>query len=378
MSAEKITAVMACYGILHYAFQVAIPIGMAQLAEVKSSIKRIKELLLTKQAESFPLYTEHIADPRIIVKNLSAKITSDQPVLQDITLEFKKGLYAITGPVACGKSNLLKIFLHDVVIVEGKSRVTGSISYSSQEPWVFPGTVKQNILFGRSLDVERYRKVIDICGLAKDINSFKDGDNTLVSDRGLNLSRGQQARVNLARAVYRDADIYLLDSPLSALDINVSKRVFGNCIKEYLRDKVVLLVTQQEQFIKEADKVVMMNDGKVEAIGTHEELIRQGFSFGSDLVEDNVKSDTIIDNIEKNNMYDEVNETTKLLESSLDLQEEARKLYTENKKDGGVDPNVYKRYFKFAGGWKRVSLLIFILTIAQAFSSGFDYFISYW
>jgi ABC-type multidrug transport system fused ATPase/permease subunit len=98
-----------------------------------------------------------------------------------------------------------------------------------------------------------------VCALIKDFQQFPQGDMTVVGDRGVSLSGGQRARINLARAVYREADLYLLDDPLSAVDTHVAKHLYKKCITEYLHDKTRILVTHQLQFLKRADHIVMLD-----------------------------------------------------------------------------------------------------------------------
>lgn len=139
-------------------------------------------------------------------------------------------------------------------------QINGIISYASQESWVFGATIRQNILFGAAFDKKRYSEVVEACALEKDFNQFPDGDSTIVGDRGASLSGGQKARINLARAVYRDVDIYLLDDPLSAVDIHVSKHLYDICINQYLENKTRILVTHQVHHLKNADHIIILNN----------------------------------------------------------------------------------------------------------------------
>lgn len=144
--------------------------------------------------------------------------------------------------------------------MSGHIEVGGRISYASQEPWVFAATIRQNILFGAPYDKKRYSEVVHACALEKDFKQFADGDQTIVGDRGASLSGGQKARINLARAVYRDTDIYLFDDPLSAVDIHVSKHLYNICINEYLGGKTRILVTHQVHHLKNADHIIILNN----------------------------------------------------------------------------------------------------------------------
>lgn len=147
-----------------------------------------------------------------------------------------------------------------MAITKGSIDVNGTISYASQEPWVFAATIRQNILFGQPYEKKRYNHVVKVCALEKDFEQFADRDHTLVGERGASLSGGQKARINLARAVYRDVDIYLLDDPLSAVDIHVGKHLFEECIDGYLANKTRVLVTHQVYHLKHADHIIILNN----------------------------------------------------------------------------------------------------------------------
>ena len=124
------------------------------------------------------------------------------------------------------QSSFLQTLLSELPMHTGKIEVTGKIGYASQDPWVFDGSIKQNILFGKNFDSDRYKETIKLCCMEYDLSSFKNGSDEVVGDRGTNLSGGQKARLNLARAIYENSDIYLFDDPLSAVDANVGKILF--------------------------------------------------------------------------------------------------------------------------------------------------------
>lgn len=149
--------------------------------------------------------------------------------------------------------------LGELDVVVGSIKVNGTISYASQEAWVFAATVRQNILFGQDYDKERYNEIVKVCALQTDFEQFPNGDLTLVGERGTSLSGGQKARINLARAVYRDADIYLLDDPLSAVDVHVGKHLFQQCITKYLANKTRILVTHQVHYLKSVHNIILLN-----------------------------------------------------------------------------------------------------------------------
>lgn len=126
--------------------------------------------------------------------------------------------------------------------------------------------MRQNILFTEEYDENRYRDVIRVCGLKRDLQSLPAFDLTMVGESGICLSGGQRARINLARSIYRKADIYLLDDPLSAVDTAVGKFIFNNGIKDFLSDKICILVTHQEQYIYSSDRTIFLQNGKCQKI----------------------------------------------------------------------------------------------------------------
>lgn len=152
-----------------------------------------------------------------------------------------------------------QVLLGELAISSGQVSVGGDISYASQEPWLFSASVRDNILFGQIYDEYWYKKVIQACALEKDFYQLPYCDKSLVGDKGVLLSGGQKARINLARAVYRQASIYIMDDPLSAVDTRVGKYLFNECICNVLENKTRILVTHQLQYLKHVDLIVVMN-----------------------------------------------------------------------------------------------------------------------
>jgi ABC-type multidrug transport system ATPase subunit len=183
--------------------------------------------------------------------------------------------------------------MRDIQPQSGSVHVHGSIAYSSQEAWIPTQTLRETvIMFGNGFDQDWYDRVVDACGLVPDFNSMPSRDMTEVSacmalsvqivchishlqvgERGVTLSGGQKARLSLARAVYSKRDIYLLDDPLSAVDVRVAKHIFQKCIRGLLRDKTVVLVTHQTQFLPQVDSILILQGAGVMAgHGTFDEL----------------------------------------------------------------------------------------------------------
>lgn len=207
------------------------------------------------------------------MENVSAVWSSSKKSgIFDINLNITQGLYAIIGQVGSGKSTLLNAILGEIKINAGECTINGKMSYSAQEPWLFEGTIRNNIIFVDEYNDERYRKVIEVCALDRDLKLLGRGDQTIVGERGISLSGGQKARISLARAIYKQADIYLLDDPLSAVDSHVGKQIYEKCITDYLNDKICVLVTHQLQYLKNVEHVVLMRRGKIEKEGSYQSV----------------------------------------------------------------------------------------------------------
>ena len=186
-------------------------------------------------------------------------------------------ILGVIGAVGSGKSTLLRAILGEMPIDSGEIEFNGmKIGYSAQNAWIFPDTVRQNIIFNQPYNADRYREVIKVTALDKDIISWENGDQTFVGDRGIILSGGQMARINLARCIYRDADIYLLDDPLSAVDVNVGRHIYETCIRGFLKEKAVILVTHQVHYLNDADEIIVMESGGIRARGRYSWLLQLG------------------------------------------------------------------------------------------------------
>lgn len=202
----------------------------------------------------------------------SATVKVDFPGLQDIDFTIKKGEFVvITGLIGSGKTSLLNAMAGFMNRIQGSVNVNGSLLLCGH-PWVQNSTLKDNIIFSSEYDETRYKQVIHACSLESDLEIFPGGDQTEIGERGITLSGGQKARVNLARAVYAGKDIILLDDVLSAVDARVGKHIMNNCILGMLKDSTRILATHQLALIGAADRVIFLNgDGSI-SCGTLEEL----------------------------------------------------------------------------------------------------------
>uniref|UniRef100_A0A670YSF0 Cystic fibrosis transmembrane conductance regulator n=1 Tax=Pseudonaja textilis TaxID=8673 RepID=A0A670YSF0_PSETE len=207
------------------------------------------------------------------------------PVLKDINFKIEKGkLLAVAGSTGAGKTSLLMLIMGELEPLEGKIKHSGRISFCPQVSWIMPGTIKENIIFGVSYDEYRYKSVIKACQLEEDISKFPEKDDTVLGEGGITLSGGQRARISLARAVYKDADLYLLDSPFGYLDMLTEKEIFKSCVCKLIVNKTRILVTSKLEHLKIADKILILHGGCCYFYGTFSELQGQRPNFSSELM----------------------------------------------------------------------------------------------
>ncbi|PSN46970.1 hypothetical protein C0J52_11126 [Blattella germanica] len=200
---------------------------------------------------------------QITAEKVFVLVSYYQILRQTMTVFFPQGITQVAEALVSVKriqTSLLHAFLKELPLSEGTMEIGGTVSYASQEPWLFASSVRQNILFGQPFVRERYSQIVRVCALKRDFQLFPYGDKTIVGERGVSLSGGQRARVNLARAIYKNADIYLLDDPLSAVDPHVSKHLFDDCIAGHLKGKTVILATHQLHHLKYVDQIIILNN----------------------------------------------------------------------------------------------------------------------
>nr|ALU63334.1 multidrug resistance-associated protein 4 isoform X1 [Oryzias melastigma] len=286
ISASRVFVTVSLYTAVRLTVTLFFPSAIEKLFESRVSIRRIQEFLLldeiTKGETALP--PEEKRENSVELQNLTCYWDKnlDAPTLQNVSFTLNANqLLAVIGPVGAGKSSLLSSILGELPAEKGVLKVKGQMTYAAQQPWVFPGTIRSNILFGKEFDQQKYDRVVKACALKRDLELLPAGDQTVIGDRGATLSGGQKARVNLARAVYQDADIYLLDDPLSAVDAEVGRHLFEKCICGLLRRKPRVLVTHQLQYLKEADQILILKEGHMVAKGTYTELLQSGVDFAS-------------------------------------------------------------------------------------------------
>ncbi|VEN46621.1 unnamed protein product, partial [Callosobruchus maculatus] len=408
-----------------------LPMMISNYVQAYISTKRINDFLNAEELDPNNVTHEPNKEAPLIIENGTFS-WGEEPILRDINIRCERNsLVAIVGSVGSGKSSLISALLGEMYKLSGKVNTDGSIAYASQQAWIQNATLKDNILFGRPYNKTEYEKVVDACALRADFSMLPAGDQTEIGEKGINLSGGQKQRISLARAVYSNADIYLLDDPLSAVDSHVGKHIFENVIgpKGLLKDKTRILVTHSITYLPQTDKVIVLKDGVVSESGTYLELLDRKGAFSEFLLQhlneeivDDEDLEEITDQLESTPLGEEVRrisrsklrvsesisesgseriingsyqrqmsiasqnsmrslkkmtKSTELLKQDTTKVKEGKLIEAEKAETGSVKWEVYKHYISSIGVWLMLFVVLLNITY-QAFSVGSNVWVGVW
>ncbi|KJE88387.1 multidrug resistance-associated protein 9 [Capsaspora owczarzaki ATCC 30864] len=353
-------------------------------------------------------------------KRGGAKSGPPKPIgrIKDVSLTVEKGhLIGVCGAVGSGKSSLLSAVLGQMLLDNGDVSVSGSIAYASQQAWIFNSSLRANILFGQPFNQEAYDHAIDVCCLRADIAMLPDGDMTEIGERGINLSGGQKQRVSLARAVYSNKDIYLLDDPLSAVDAHVGKHIFNECIVRSLHQKTVVLVTHQLQYLPNCDLVVVMDDGRIGEQGTFEQLMSietsalrslirtfhsstadepsgiasispiapvavpaatSGVADAPPLLRRESRRGTLLALLDAHNAQTKPETSAPVKNAPEKSEKSAALMSKEEKMEGAISKATYLEYMRAGGGVRIFLALALVFVFSMSIKAFSDWWLSYW
>ncbi|XP_059145786.1 multidrug resistance-associated protein 1-like isoform X2 [Physella acuta] len=288
LDAETVFMSMNYINLINLAVNV-LPMFVRDFVKANNSVKRLNKYLNAEDIHSENTTRDRSDAVAIRVDDADfAWEKSGMCTLQNINLSVPKGqLVAIVGTVGSGKSSLLAAILGEMHKIKGYFNINSSTAYVPQLAWIQNKTLKENILFGQQLDETFYQQVISSCALGPDLEILPAGDQTEIGEKGINLSGGQKQRVSLARAVYSQADIYLLDDPLSAVDSHVGKHIFDHVLSNdgLLAGKTRVLVTHGIHWLPSVDHIIVMSDGQVSESGTYEQLMSHNGAFAQFLIQ---------------------------------------------------------------------------------------------
>ncbi|GAB6021503.1 Multidrug resistance-associated protein 7 [Chamberlinius hualienensis] len=343
------------------------------------SVKRLQKIFKVEEVKLDKSYVnlDDTSPTALYIRNghftwSSADETSSTAfTLKNINFEAQTGqLIGVCGPAGCGKTTLLLAILSEVNCTGGEvgtTCVADGFAYVSQDPWIQNCSIRDNILFGRPANLELYRRVVQACALDEDFKVFPTGDDTMVGDRGITLSGGQKTRIGLARAIYQDKDVYLIDDVLSSLDSHVSQHVMTYSIKGLLGEKTRILCTHHVKYLMNADHVILMKNGEITEQGEPKSVLCGEFAelrttHSTDLNDDKTlsKHSKSIDSV------------------SVDSHSVADGLANEELMEhGNLKGKVYRLYCAKIGSVVTIVILLSLL-LMQASRNFNDWWLAYW
>ncbi|EDV43276.1 uncharacterized protein Dana_GF16604 [Drosophila ananassae] len=281
----------------------------------------------------------------------------------------------IVGTVGAGKSTLLQAILGELDIISGSVELNGVLSYAPQEPWIMKGTLRENILFTEPFDEQRYQEVLRVCHLDKDVEHLPGGDAARIGEGGASLSGGQKARVSLARAVYRKADIYLLDDPLSAVDSHVSKMLLDRCLNKFLANKIRILVTHRVQLLRHVDHLVLLEGGRISVQGKYDalrKLINFRMSVANDVEVAKLRA------MRTDSVYEDPEPRKSLTQEEHLDRDKLEQQFKEQQDKGSVKLKTYRAYLRELGHPLVVAIILILFVVARVSEATMDIFLSKW
>ncbi|CAH9144582.1 unnamed protein product [Cuscuta epithymum] len=388
LDSAKILSALAVFRILQEPIN-ELPYTISMLVQIRVSLDRIAAFLslddMARDAvEKLPRGSSGNTAIEIIDGTFTWDNNVESPFLREINVAASHGMrVAVCGSVGSGKSSLLSCILGEMVKVSGMVKVCGTMAYVAQSPWIQSGTIEENILFGKEMDREMYGRILEGCALSKDLEILSYGDQTIVGERGINLSGGQKQRIQIARALYQDADIYLLDDPFSAVDAHTGNHLFKECLLHFLQSKTVIYVTHQVEFLPDADLILVMNGGKITQVGKYNEIAKSGSDF-MNLVGAHRTALSKFEGITEDcndlrrNVEIDVNKLKSTREDENKIYgQEGQLVQEEEREKGGVGFPVYWKYLTLAyRGWL-VPLILLAEILFQLLQIGSNYWMTW-
>ncbi|KAK7938450.1 hypothetical protein WMY93_001776 [Mugilogobius chulae] len=284
LDAQKAFVSLALFNILRFPLNM-LPMVISSIVQASVSLKRLRTFLSHEELQEDSVdHSAKLTSPHSIsiTDGVFSWSRTEAPALRNLNVQIPEGaLVAVVGLVGSGKSSLLSALLGEMDKVEGTVSVKGSVAYVPQQAWIQNSTLKQNIVFGQELSEPWYQQVVEACALKPDLEILPAGDATEIGEKGVNLSGGQKQRVSLARAIYCDRCVYLLDDPLSAVDAHVGKHIFERVIgpQGLLKDKTRVLVTHGLSYLPQADLILVMSEGQITERGSYQQLLNTDGAF---------------------------------------------------------------------------------------------------
>uniref|UniRef100_A0A8C8CGX2 ABC-type glutathione-S-conjugate transporter n=1 Tax=Oncorhynchus tshawytscha TaxID=74940 RepID=A0A8C8CGX2_ONCTS len=393
LDAQKVFVSMALINILKTPLS-QLPFAMSTTMQAIVSLKRLGKYLCSEELKDdnvakAPLSTD--GEGVLIDNGMFSWTKEGPPCLKRINVRVPQGsLVAVVGHVGSGKSSLLSAMLGETEKRSGSVSIKGSVAYVPQQAWIQNATVQDNVTFGREKQKTWYQRVLDACALLPDLEILPAGDSTEIGEKGLNLSGGQKQRVSLARAVYRKADVYLLDDPLSAVDAHVGQHIFDKVIgpKGVLRNKTRVLVTHGMSFLPQADLILVLVDGEITESGSYQELLSRHGAF-ADFIHtfaSNDRKESVTETAAqrgRTSLGDTNSTNLQGMEPMSEIDEEqvpedlGKLMEVDKARTGRVRLEMYMEYFKTIG-MAFIIPIVFLYAFQQGASLTYNYWLSLW
>ena len=368
-----------------------LPVFITALLNSLISLKRLEQFLDNRDFKTTSKEDINLKNKGVDIKLyncnfgvINEELNTSKILIHDLNLEIKKGelVVVLGGGKTCLINSILNYLDYIPTLSNNKdihNIVNGTISYASQNPWILNGTVRDNILFFNELDIERYSKVLEICQLLSDLNQLPGGELTEISSNGQNISGGQKARISLARAIYKNADIYILDDPISSVDPINSEQIFKNVLIDYLKNKTRILVKHEMKNIEFFSKIIYLKKGKIMFCGSYQELIKSNIYqvlLDEYSNENNLESHTSSKDL-SNKL---IKENAQILSMGHEKERiiKGRLIKDEELTWGSINKNLYIKFVLIMGGFSFFSIIIFISAMIQACSLGSNIWLMKW
>ena len=359
MATVEITFADYCYRGVYYATQFAATMDRLEQFLFQDN-ERQRGLVNSKARQTKSAAGSHAdSHPSVSLSKVTSTVGQRGTVLLDnLSVNFQgREFIGVVGSVGSGKSSLLRAIVGELETRQGKIVTSAKTAYVPQIPWLFSGTIRENIVFGETYDHEKFSKIVEACALKEDLERFPSGDLSFVGERGITLSGGQRARVGLARAIYSDADIYLLDDPLSAVDAKVGAHIVENCLRGLLLDKLVVMVTHRLRYLECTNRIIVMDNGSIAKETTYSEL---AYSDSQHLDNDTSQDET--SDVSSNK--EDVTDSELPLASDKDVRK-AEEGTKEDRQYGGVSWRTYWRYLHAGNSVPFLVLLAFAVILPE-------------
>ncbi|CAD8163791.1 unnamed protein product [Paramecium octaurelia] len=364
MNPSIIFSIISLFQILQITIQ-QLPISITALLETKLCLNRIQQFLTSQEIMTQCINYKEFRDSAIAISVNNgnfywnrSQVEKSELILKDIDMLITPGqLVSIIGDVGSGKTSFVQCLLGEMLYKEGpKVQLYGQIAYVSQKAWIQNATVRDNILFGKPYHQQSYERAIHFSCLKQDMEILVNGDQTIIGEKGINVSGGQKARISLARAIYSEASIYLLDDPLSAVDSHVGNFLMKECIVNYLQNTTRILITHSLNYCKYADYIYLFDNGQIVEKGVYSD-IQQSRRFQNIAEKCNMVEEVNENNVQIQKTQEDTQFTTK--ENKINPNDNI--IMAEERHKGEIRLSVFNQYFEYGGGYCNFILVLIIM-----------------